>query len=416
MVLLRHDRHLGAYLRHSLPLYRREALQPVPFALPERHGRGACAILFVYQIDTVGKSRPIGNSGPPDQKTFTARDTAQKLGEAGMWQGETGVQGQDDVTCAAVVIGRNEGARLVACLGSLRGVAAPLIYVDSGSSDGSVAAAQGLGAQVVALDMAQPFTAARARNAGLARLTGDMFVQLVDGDCALQPGWLATAAAFLRDHPDVAVVCGRRREVAPGASIYNLMCDREWDTPVGEALACGGDAMMRLSALRQVGGYREGLIAGEEPELCQRLRRAGWRIWRLDAEMTLHDAAITRFSQWWRRTRRTGHAFAEGAMLHGKGPDRHWVKETRRALIWGLGVPFAVLLGGLAHAAGWALALIWPAQILRLTLRQMRHDPPLLAMRLAAFSLLGKTAEALGVLGYWRDRLRKRRSTIIEYK
>ncbi len=97
----------------------------------------------------------------------------------------------------AVVIGRNEGARLVACLASLRGQVRRVVYVDSGSTDGSVAAAEAAGAEVVGLDMGRPFTAARARNAGLARLEGAGFVQLVDGDCEVRQGWVAAALAAL---------------------------------------------------------------------------------------------------------------------------------------------------------------------------------------------------------------------------
>lgn len=312
----------------------------------------------------------------------------------------------------AVVIGRNEGARLQVCLASLRGQVRRLIYVDSGSTDGSVAFARSLGAEVVALDMTQPFTAARARNAGLAALASGPqaeFVQLVDGDCEVRPDWIATALAAFRAHPRAVVICGRRRERQPQASVYNRLCDREWDTPVGQATACGGDALMRLAAVQAVGGYRDNLIAGEEPELCQRLRRAGGQIWRIDAEMTLHDAAMTRLSQWWRRTRRAGHAFAEGAALHGRGPDRHWVAETRRALIWGFGVPLAALLVGLVHPLGLLILLLWPLQVLRLARRW--RDP-----QAAFFSVLGKLPEALGVAGYALDRMRGRKRGLIEYK
>ena len=314
----------------------------------------------------------------------------------------------------AVVIGRNEGARLIACLTSLTGQLRHIIYVDSGSGDGSVAAAQTLGAEVVALDMSLPFTAARARNAGLARLaalpTADkpLFVQLLDGDCQLVPGWIETAAHYMQARPDLAVVCGRRREIHPEASIYNRLADAEWDTPVGEARACGGDALMRLEALEEVGGYRDDLIAGEEPELCLRLRRKGWGIWRLGAEMTRHDAAMTRFSQWWKRSRRAGHAFAEGAALHGSGPERHWLRETRRAVIWGAILPASLLAAALAQPWWLAGMLVYPAQILRLL--------PRLGVEQAVFNVIGKFAEAQGVLGYWFDRLRGRRAALIEYK
>ncbi len=312
------------------------------------------------------------------------------------------------VSIDAVVIGRNEGARLVTCLQSLKGQVRQLVYVDSGSTDGSVTKAQDLGAEVVELDMSRPFTAARARNAGLARLAGDGLVQLVDADCEVVDGWLQSAQAYLDAHPDVAVVCGRRKERHPDATRYNGFCDAEWDTPVGEAKACGGDAVMRLTALRDAGGYRDDLIAGEEPELCVRLRQSGWKIWRLDAEMTLHDAQITRFSQWWKRTRRAGHAFAEGAALHGAPPEQHWVKETRRALLWGAGLPLMITAAACVQpvlALGFA---IYPAQLIRLS-RKMPFDA-------ALYTLVGKFAEAQGALEYYKNRLLGQRRGILEYK
>ncbi|NGM44057.1 glycosyltransferase family 2 protein [Rhodobacter sp. SGA-6-6] len=314
----------------------------------------------------------------------------------------------------AVVIGRNEGARLVACLASLRGQVRRVVYVDSGSTDGSVEAAQAAGAEVVALDMTRPFTAARARNAGLARLEGGGFVQLLDGDCELRPGWIAAALRAFADHPRAVVVCGRRRERHPEVSVWNRLCDREWDTPVGQAAACGGDALMRLPALRAAGGYREDLIAGEEPELCLRLRGAGGEVWRIDAEMTLHDAGMTRFPQWWRRSRRAGHAFAEGAALHGAGPERHWVAETRRALLWGFGVPLAAVAAGLVHPAGGLILLTWPLQMMRLAWRWRGEGRA--GAEAAVFTVLGKLPEALGVLDYCANRLRGRRRGLIEYK
>ena len=310
---------------------------------------------------------------------------------------------------AAVVIGRNEGERLIRCLRSLQGQVQQLIYVDSGSTDDSAAAARDLGAEVVDLDLSRPFTAARARNAGLAALSsGIELVQFADGDCELAPGWISAAADFMQTHPRAAAVCGRRRERFPEASVYNRLCDAEWNTPVGEATACGGDAMMRVAAVYTAGGYREGLIAGEEPELCLRLRRAGWQVWRLDAEMTLHDAQMLRFGQWWNRSRRAGHAFAEGAALHGAGPDRHWVAETRRALAWGALLPAAIAAAGLASPYLLLAALIYPAQVLRLSRRMGTEQ--------ALFSVLGKFAEATGALEFYWRRWRGTARGILEYK
>ncbi len=316
----------------------------------------------------------------------------------------------------AVIIGRNEGERLRRCLASLpAGIRA--VYVDSGSTDGSVGAARAVGVGVVELDMSRNFTAARARNEGFAALEAGGavgFVQFIDGDCELQPGWIEAAGKYLEIHPGVAAVSGRLRERFPQASIYNRLCDDEWNTPVGEALACGGNAMMRADALREIGGFDPALIAGEEPELCQRLRRKGWQIWRLDHEMMLHDAAMTRLGQWWRRMRRGGHAAAEGAYMHGHGPDRHGVGQTRRALIWGAALPLAAILGGF-FVSGWCLVLLllYPLQILRLARRRggTRAD-----WEWAFFNTLGKFPEALGVIGYRYGRLTRRQQGLIEYK
>ena len=314
------------------------------------------------------------------------------------------------MTVAAVVIGRNEGARLLACLTALKGQVEQVIYVDSGSTDGSIKAAEALGATVIPLNMDKGFTAARARNAGLTGLgNGVELVQFIDGDCVLRGGWIATATGFLNAHPDVAVVCGRRRERHPEVSVYNALIDREWDTAVGQTLACGGDALMRVKPVRDVGGYRDTLIAGEEPELCLRLRQSGWEIWRLDAEMTWHDAHITRLSQWWRRSQRAGYAFAEGAFLHGAPPEYHWIAQTRRALIWGAALPLVILvLAVLTHPIALLLFAIYALQIARLALRT--------DLTWASFAVLGKFPEAIGALQFHWQRIRGAKTQIIEYK
>ena len=247
-----------------------------------------------------------------------------------------------NVTIGAVAIGRNEGQRLRACLGALRRDLDYVVYVDSGSTDESRTIARDLGALVVELDTSTGYTAARARNAGFRRLleSPDVeYVQFVDGDCEVVDGWIESAAQFLHEHPDVAVVSGRRRERDPQRNWYHRLTDMEWHAPPGEAKYCGGDAFMRVTAVRQVSGYRESLIAGEEPELCVRLRKAGWRVWRLDREMTWHDIRMSSFRQWWRRAVRSGHAYAEGAALHGAPPERHWVKESRSIWIWSAVLP-----------------------------------------------------------------------------
>jgi GT2 family glycosyltransferase len=321
-----------------------------------------------------------------------------------------------------VAIGRNEGERLVTCLRSLLAQMGRVVYVDSGSEDGSVAAARDLGVEVVELDLSVPFTAARARNEGFARLREIEpalgFVQFVDGDCELVPGFVAAALEELASDERLAAVCGRRRERHPRASVWNRLTDMEWDTPVGPAASCGGDVLMRASALSQTGGYDPGVIAGEEPELCFRLRTLGWRVRRIDREMTLHDAALTRFGQWWKRSVRAGHAAAEGLWMHGRSPERFNLRRVLRPVLWAGVLPgVALLLAaptlGLSLAG---LAGLYGVQCWRIAARETSRRGRADARLLAAFTVLGQFALLAGVLRFGWNLLRGRRSAIIEYK
>ncbi len=317
-----------------------------------------------------------------------------------------------------VVIGRNEGERLQGCLRSLAGSERTVVYVDSGSTDDSVAFARGEGCRVVELDASLPFSAARARNEGLRRLleaepTAEL-VQFVDGDCEVAPEWIASALAALEALPQAAVVCGRRRERHPEASLYNRLCDLEWDTPVGEALASGGDFLARIRALTQVGGFDPSVVAGEEPELCLRLRRAGWTIVRIASEMTLHDAAITRFDQWWRRMVRSGHAYAQATALHGS----FCLRENASIVFWSLVWPLVALgFAAPTHGGSLLLLLAYPLQIARIARRESGRAPRASdAWLYAAFCVLGKWAQHAGQWKYLVARWRGRLPKLIEYK
>jgi GT2 family glycosyltransferase len=325
-------------------------------------------------------------------------------------------------TVGVVVIGRNEGERLRRCLESVRGGAGAVVYVDSGSSDGSVGLARSLGVEAVELDLSTPFTAARARNAGFERLLqahpSVEFVQFVDGDSEIAAGWLDRARKEFEARPEAAVVCGRLRERFPDATVYNRLCDLEWDTPVGEAKASGGVAMMRAEAFREVGGFDPEVIAAEDDEVCLRLRRRGWKVYRLDAEMGLHDAAMTRFGQWWRRAVRAGYAYALGAHLHGAGPERHFVRERRGVWAWGFALPAVAL------AAAWPtwglsllLVLLYPPQAWRVYRGARRRG---VAPRPAAYygvaCVVAKFPQFLGLCRFYARRWLRRPARIIEHK
>jgi len=322
-----------------------------------------------------------------------------------------------------VAIGRNEGERLQKCLKSCSELG-QVVYVDSGSTDDSVPFARSINAEVVELDTSIGFTAARARNAGFRRLlelVPDVkFVQFLDGDCELVDGWISAALAYMSVHENCAAVCGRRRETEAGKNIYHRLTDMEWDTPAGPAKYCGGDVLMRVDALRAAEGYRDTLIAGEEPELCVRLRQQGWSIYRLDQEMTRHDIRMDSWKQWWKRAVRAGHAFAEGAKLHGQPPERHWVKERRSILIWGILFP---LLAALLAWPTWGaslgvLALAYLAITAKTTLALRRHanlswrDATLYGIHCIA----AKLPQAYGLLLYHARLLTGRMPKLVEYR
>ncbi len=322
-----------------------------------------------------------------------------------------------------VAIGRNEGERLKRCLRSVVDAADAVVYVDSGSTDGSVAFAESLGVHVIDLDMSQPFTMARGRNAGYRWLRAHRpelnYTQFLDGDCEVVDGWLAAGAAALDADDELAAVSGRRREKHPEASVYNALADLEWDTPVGRVQSFHGDVMLRNRAVDAVGLFNETLICGEEPELAVRLRRAGWHAERLDREMTRHDAAMTSWRQWWKRSVRGGWAYAEGAAMHGKPPERHNVRQRDSVLFFGLGYPLALL--ALAWPT-WGLSLlgliVYPvlgAKVYRWA-RETRGWSARQARPYAASVVLGKFPQAVGMLKYYWGRVRGKTPTLIEYK
>jgi GT2 family glycosyltransferase len=173
--------------------------------------------------------------------------------------------------------------------------------------------------------------------------------------------------------------------------------------------------MLRASAFDQVHGFRTDLIAGEEPELCLRLRRVGWRIWRLKQNMARHDIAMSRFSQWWKRARRSGHTYAEGVALHGAPPERHYVHEYWSAMMWGLGVPLATLaLIAFFGPPGALLLVLYPMQIVRLALRGKRSARENWLRGL--FLVISKFPETLGVLRFHVHRALGQRPRLVDYK
>jgi glycosyltransferase involved in cell wall biosynthesis len=254
---------------------------------------------------------------------------------------------------SVVVIGRNEGARLSACLRSVlsaerAGHTLQLIYVDSASTDDSVQRAEALGATVISVRPERP-SAATGRNAGWRAASGDL-VLFLDGDTVLDANFIPEAIAEMNSAEDIAVVWGHRRESNTGGSLFNRVLDLDWIYPPGDSAFCGGDALFRRSALMACEGFDATLIAGEEPELCARLRARGYRIRHIDAPMTLHDLAMTKWRQYWRRAERAGHAYAEISARFADRDGGLWRRDARRNRLHGaaLTIGLTILLGATA--------------------------------------------------------------------
>ena len=320
-----------------------------------------------------------------------------------------------------IVIGRNEGKRLERCLQSLSDQVKYIVYVDSGSTDASVAFAKSRGVDIVQLDMRIPFSAGRARNEGFQLLTRKYsnlkYFQFIDGDCEMSEGWLSFAVDHLIKNKDWAIVAGRRKEKFPEATIYTLLCDIEWNTPIGEAKACGGDFMIRKEAFLQMKGFNPEVIAGEEPDLCYRLRKHGWLIHRLNHPMTLHDANITRFSQWWKRAIRSGHAYAQGYNLHSGDGLGYCYNESIKIWLWGFIFPTVVLILAMSvNPVFFYLYLTYFVQFVKIA--HYKYKQPTIfkqSVIYSFFTVIGRWPQLIGQVIFLKRKMLKSKFSIIEY-
>lgn len=321
-----------------------------------------------------------------------------------------------------VIIGRNEGDRLNSCLSSLEEWNFPKVYVDSGSTDDSLRLASQFGCDVVELDSTKAFSAARARNEGFTKLREKhpdlLFVQFVDGDCELDADWFPKAKKFLEENADTAIICGNRRERFPDRTIYNKLCEIEWQGQPGEISACGGDSFVRVNAFEQVQGFDDHFICGEEPELCYRLKKLGWKLFRIDERMTLHDADMHKFTQFLKRARRSGHAYAHNALKHGEGLGRYRLKNILSILTYSIFLPsvsFSLLaMAGPTYAV--IPALLYPLALVKMQLSKPKHRKSRDHMLYSIFVMLGKFPQAVGVFELMLNKYKQRQTLLIEYK
>jgi len=330
-------------------------------------------------------------------------------------------------TISVVIIGRNEGQRLARCLESIRlmrgfeSQSIEIIYVDSASKDGSPELAAIYGAEVIVVHAERP-TAALGRNAGWRAAKAE-FILFLDGDTVLHPDFVKVALEPILQDASIVAVWGHRREIRPEVSIYNRILDLDWVYAPGITEFCGGDVLIRRHALVDVGGYDSELIAGEEPEMCRRMRALGYRILHIDHPMTGHDLQMTRWSQYWKRATRAGHAFAEISRRFRDSDDPAWNAERKRNLFRGIFwvASFTIAVAASVLSFNILPFALWIALLLALSLRsawksRWKSRNVVTLLLYGVHSHLQQIPICIGQLQFALDQRRGNRRALIEYK
>ncbi len=202
----------------------------------------------------------------------------------------TGLPEPSPTDVTVVVISRNRRADLLA---SLPHHQAPVVLVDNGSTDGTVAAVRDAHPEVTVLALDRN-EGARARTLGAAR-AGTPFVAFADDDSWWAPGHLARAVGIMRAHPRLALL-NARILVGPEEELDPICADMA-SSPLGTApdlpgpsllgfVACA--ALVRTEAFEAVGGFDAVVrFPGEEERLALDLASAGWGLAYVDS-VTVH--------------------------------------------------------------------------------------------------------------------------------
>lgn len=320
-----------------------------------------------------------------------------------------------DKYIGVVVIGRNEGQRLILCLESILKVNVPCVYVDSQSTDNSVTEAQKRGIETVLLDASSPINASRARNEGFDKLIKTFpeleYVHFIDADCELNEQWLDIACSTLQTDEQLSIVVGRLHEKQRNETVYMRLCDIDWYVKPGYAKKCGGIFTVRRQIYADLNGFDTSLIAGADPEFCHRLELVGGKIFVLDTDMGTHDSAMYHFSQWWKRAVKVGFGYANGV---------NWAKgKIKSILFWAVFLP--ILIGVLAFSfSSWYISgiLLYLIQIVRIYTSGVKTGTNSIYDRwlYSAFCVLAKFPQAIGAFRFYINKVRGRNQRIIEYK
>lgn len=179
---------------------------------------------------------------------------------------------------SVVVPTRNSARTLAACLAHIRRQTYPrveLIVVDNGSDDGTLGLARQLADRV---EQHGPERSAQ-RNRGYAVAAGEL-IAFIDSDQLLEPDVLAQAATVSAQDAGVGGIV--IPELALGVGFLAGCRALEKQLYLGDARVEAARIFTRR-ALAEVEGYDESILAGEDWDLADRVRRAGFRIGRTTA-------------------------------------------------------------------------------------------------------------------------------------
>jgi glycosyltransferase involved in cell wall biosynthesis len=271
---------------------------------------------------------------------------------------------------AVVLISKNQAWNIGRLIESiiLRTACVPsreMVLVDSASTDDTVATASMYAINVLRLRPDQPLSPAAGRYVGYKHTSAPL-VLFLDGDMELCAGWLERALKVLRSQPDVAVVTGLTVDVWPAtkaADSAEAEPSLEYSTGLTEVPYIAGAGLYRRQALEHVGSFNPYLYSDEEPELCIRIRQAGYRIVQLDTPIAYHystpSEALSTLVNRWRRNLYLG---AGQCLRYHFGTKTFWpyLRERGYGCVPGVGLAAGILgFGWSFYSQQWLWFQFW---------------------------------------------------------
>lgn len=190
-----------------------------------------------------------------------------------------------------VIIGRNEEKTVGKCLTAAIGAAeqiggAEIIFVDSASTDNTVAVVQSYGIRVLSLKPDWVLTPSAGRFIGSHYSTGD-FILFVDADTLVYRDFLPKAIEHFRRNPTIGGINGRLDDTDEQGEIFENVEER-YDEITEVKWLRGPCCFYRREALRCAGSFNPHLAVEEEAELGLRLIKHGWKLRLIPVPMACH--------------------------------------------------------------------------------------------------------------------------------